>query len=171
MKTKTIKIYNYSELSDQAQENAFSKWLEHSEFLWHSDYRNSLKSFTRNFDCIRLVDWNVSENDYNFRLYDTELSYDNYYVNSDKKTLLEIANSNEYNLTGFSADFLFHDVIKKEKENILKMNKDDLIEFFRDIYRNFFSGWSSDIAHSFSLEYFEENDANENEYLENGEIA
>lgn len=171
MKTKTIKIYDYSELSDQAKENAYSKWLEHSEFFWHADYRDSLESFTRNFYCIKLVNWNVSENDYNFRLHDTELSYDSYYVNCDKKTLLEIAYSIDYFSTGFCADYLFHYAIKKETENILKMNKEELIEFFHDIYRYFFNGWSNDIAHSFSLEHFEESYANENEYLENGEIA
>lgn len=171
MKTKTINVFEYNELSDEAKENAYSNWLKHADFGWNEEYRNSLKHFDKSFTCIKLTSWSVDDSNYNFKLYETNDIYTPEGVIIDKNTLHEIANMKEYIPTGFCADYLFHDAITKRKHEIPELNESNFKEFFREIYNDFFHGWSKDIYESFTIEYFQEFHADDHEYLENGEIA
>lgn len=46
MKTRTINIYEFSELSDTAKETALSDFRDDGEFFWWSDWEKSLKEFS-----------------------------------------------------------------------------------------------------------------------------
>jgi hypothetical protein len=47
MKTKTINLYSFSELSKEAQQTAYNEWLNDGVFYgWHSENAQTLKAFT-----------------------------------------------------------------------------------------------------------------------------
>lgn len=170
MKTKTNKVFKYNELSEKAKENAYSNWLESFDCEdSNSEYVKALKMFTHSFYCIKLVDWSVDTNDYTFRLHDTEQMYSNYFRQKDKMEMIEMLNDPNF-LENFTGNHWFFNAMNEKKDKIISMDREEFYEFFFDIYREFFSGWSSDISNSFSIDNFEEFYAY-HEYLENGEIA
>ena len=45
MRTETINIYKFNELSDSAKENAISNWRNHGDYAWTDEWMDSLKTF------------------------------------------------------------------------------------------------------------------------------
>lgn len=60
MKTKTIKVYTLDELSQEAQEKAYNKWLEHHEYYWADENTDTLKEFEKAFR-ISLKNWSIGD--------------------------------------------------------------------------------------------------------------
>ena len=72
MKTKTIKIYSASELSEDAQQRAYENWLQTAEYGWGEENRQTLEAFekifpidVKNFDYSNRSDinWKFTETD------------------------------------------------------------------------------------------------------------
>lgn len=51
MKTKTIKLYEFNELSEKAKQTALDTWSEGREYFGSSDAINSLQKFAEHFNC------------------------------------------------------------------------------------------------------------------------
>lgn len=49
MKTKTIEVYSFSELSDKAKKRAIEKRRDDQEYYWHDENVKSLKAFCDSF--------------------------------------------------------------------------------------------------------------------------
>lgn len=56
MKTKTINVYSYAELSDKAKERAWLDSLQHFEYAWADDNAASLKGFENTFP-LKIKHW------------------------------------------------------------------------------------------------------------------
>jgi len=62
MKTKTINIYSYSELSKEAKEKALQKYREYNqEIFWQEEMLESLKGLFKNCSGISLKDYSLGE--------------------------------------------------------------------------------------------------------------
>lgn len=64
MRTETIKIFKFSELSERAQRRAFEESPDFSS-EWGSDYRATLAAFEDVFD-IKVYRWNVDDYGHNY---------------------------------------------------------------------------------------------------------
>lgn len=75
MRQETIikNIYKFEELSEEAQENAYSSWLDGFEYFWSKENSDSLKVFCDLFN-IKLKNWSYGGNnsfvDWEFNLED-----------------------------------------------------------------------------------------------------
>lgn len=58
MKTVTINIYTFDELSEKAKDRAREWWRETMEFSWGEESLESIKTFCDHFD-VTLKDWSV----------------------------------------------------------------------------------------------------------------
>lgn len=56
MRTEQIKIFTITELSEDAQDYAYQKWLSHNEYPWHDENRGSLDKFEKIFP-IKVKNW------------------------------------------------------------------------------------------------------------------
>lgn len=56
MKEITIQAFEITELSERAKERAYSKWLEHHEYFWAAENKDSLKKFAEIFP-VKIRDW------------------------------------------------------------------------------------------------------------------
>ena len=62
MKTKTINIYSYAELSEEAKENALQNYRgKHNEIFWQEEILESLKGLFKNCSDISLKDYSLGE--------------------------------------------------------------------------------------------------------------
>lgn len=62
MKTKTINIYQFSELSDEAKEFAIQQYREgNTEIFWANETLQSLKGLFENCNGVSLKDWSLGE--------------------------------------------------------------------------------------------------------------
>lgn len=65
MKTKTIQIYTFDELSDKAKDKAYYKWLESIDYYWHDENVNSLQAFCKVIGISdRHIDYEYGHRDY-----------------------------------------------------------------------------------------------------------
>ena len=61
MKTITINLYSFNELSNEAKEKALQNWNENNSYFWSDDAIKSLKKFAEHFNCEvknYSIDWN-----------------------------------------------------------------------------------------------------------------
>jgi len=62
MKTKTISIYEFSELSQEAKEHAIEQYREgNTEIFWASEILESLKGLFENCSGVKLKDYSLGE--------------------------------------------------------------------------------------------------------------
>jgi hypothetical protein len=59
MRTETINVYSFDELSDEAKDKARSKYRENCDFHWSDECKDSINAFCDHFG-IRLTAWSVS---------------------------------------------------------------------------------------------------------------
>lgn len=182
---KTVAIFTYNELSDEAKEFAYKKWLDSErEFYFGNDWLTSIKKGLDHFD-FRLNDWQI---DYYcaskgfFRLitgHDREVikltgielkdyilgSYPVYYDLYTPNKLVEVFEGNAP-FTGMCYDEEFLQPIKdflKEPYNIT------FFELMKLAVKAALKGLENDYEYSQSKEYFEqEAESNEYEYFING---
>jgi hypothetical protein len=58
MRQKTINVYKFDELSDEAKERALSIYSMECTYAWGNEAMDSLKAFISHFNC-ELKDWEV----------------------------------------------------------------------------------------------------------------
>jgi hypothetical protein len=62
MRTKTIKIYSFNELSEEAKENALREYRDNNtEIFWESETLESLKGLFENCNGVSLKDYSLGE--------------------------------------------------------------------------------------------------------------
>lgn len=82
MRTKTITLYSFSELSEEAQQAAIDNWRSHGfDDVWGGEWRGSLNAFA-NALYITVKDWEVSPYGNSFVNFRYENS-DWHYLNTD----------------------------------------------------------------------------------------
>ena len=175
MKTIEINAYEFSELNDEAKEEAYNTWLSNGDYYWFNENDSTLKEFCRFFD--------ITVDNYKYDTvisdYSMKTDYDNEELSVDEQ--LKILKSNYENmknnaryggsegceLTGFCMD----EVILQPVRTIID-NKGAFSSYYDTMETcldDFFEACVSDYAHCTSIEYFEELcDINDWYFTENG---
>lgn len=60
MRIKEIKLYKFSELSEDAKERVISAWHDNDEYFWGDENKESLKAFCDTFN-IKVRDWSYGD--------------------------------------------------------------------------------------------------------------
>ena len=194
MREITVKLYEFSELSEEARRRA---WMDHvdnlHEFGWDSEYRATLDAFCKAFDVLT-VEYDVNENAFDFEFslayepiyymeplrfarfiwnqYAHQIQRGKYYgkIARDGRHVFRHSKTTvEYScpFTGFMADM----AITGPVWDCIHYKKeytcyDQLIE---DCLTAFFEEWRDGMEYETSMECFEEYcDANELEFYETG---
>lgn len=159
MRTATLSIYKFSELSDTAKEAAIEHARENNWFgnAWDDESRQSIQTFCEHFN-ITLKDWSVG-------------AYSPIYYthNAENKHFrgLKLRDISPDNCpTGYCLDFTlwgtFHQVFKKTGDAKLAFDA-AIDEAFKD--------WRNDMESQLSNEYISEHlEINEYEFTEQGEF-
>lgn len=173
MRTETveIKIFSYDELSDDAKENVRQNFMSHG-YDWSDDALQSLKDMAEHFG------GRVS--DYSIDWFGTTHSWARIDMpEMDKEDIQDLLNElGEYNpetlkgtgeckLTGYCADEWLIDAFRKD----FFAGETDLNELMQSAFENWLTHCQSDCEYQFSDEAMKETcEANEYEFLENGEM-
>lgn len=193
MKTRTINIYEFSELSEGAKENALRQYREsQTEVFWMDKTIQSLKSLFENCNGISLKDWSLGEYQSWIRV---EFTNDEVEKFSGKRAMAWIENNLLSNIrisyygnkrkelrqygkyyyaglikpcpfTGYCADDdLLDDLLKEIKSGTdLKTAFEGLASIVQKIIQN---EWEYQQSEEYIAEYFE---ANEYKFDEDGNI-
>ena len=158
MRTQTINIYTFDELSDMAKEKARDWYRDSMEYFWWNESLDSIKAFADTF--------RVSIKDYSIGLYDHS------YIDTDAENAnfrgLKLKNvDREAMPTGYGLDCAlwqtFHDEFKRTGDALRAFNK-AIDAAVAEIV--------ADIEYQYTDESVDENILiNEYEFLENGERA
>ena len=65
IETKTYEVYQFHELTKEAQVKAHSHWVEHFDYTWSEENRNTLQAFERVFK-IKVEKWSYDSCTYNY---------------------------------------------------------------------------------------------------------
>ena len=157
---QTITVYEFSELSEKAQENALNDQYAFEcqmEFCWNKDYEKTMREYCDLFR-VSVNNWSVDiYHGYSFRM-----TWD-----GDEMSVNDIVESiDENGLTGFSADF---DIISYISENASKAK--DSTELLHGAFSAFFEAWKSDMEYTLSRDAIIDSiNINEYTFLESGEM-
>jgi hypothetical protein len=187
MKTKTIEVYSYDELSPKAQQYAREEWISTEQYPWGSENEAVLTEFARIFP-VRITDWAYGEynshanfelmedrdirelsgirllkylwNNYRKHLY-TGKYYPGHNIGRTSKIILE-----ENTLTGY---YIGHEILSPIFEFMSKPDK----RTFEDLLQECLDAWvyacGRDVEYHFSNESTENNiRLNDYEFDENG---
>lgn len=176
MKQVTINLYEYSELNDQAKENAYNEWLKNAYYFASTDNKDTLIKFCDIFG-VKMEKW-----EYDISSYDFDFHIQNDYLENLKgEKLLSFLRENFFdyindydscNLTGYYLDL---DILKPMYDFLSDYNDDmneiTYKELVHNCLENFFKSCTLDCECYFSKENFEElSEINEWIYNEYGKI-
>ena len=160
MRTETITLYQFDELSDDAKEKAL-EWLRQAqEYPWFDESMDSCKAFCEVFG-VSVKDWSLGGYRYSFVNTDASPSH---FRGFTLKDALRLTDSS---LTGYCLDYdltqAFYDSFKQSG---------DAYEAFTDALQAFCLAVEKDIEYTFSNEALAEwGQCNGYEFLESGEKA
>lgn len=197
MREITVKIYQFSELSEKAQRRAWMNYAGNlGECALNSEYRAALEAFCKAFDIV-YIDYDINENAFTFDFslgfepaynmdplrfarfiwnqYAHQIQRGKYYgkISHDGRHVYRYSKATiEYTccFTGFCADLALTGPVW----DCIHYKKeytcfDQLIE---DCLTAFFEEWRNDMEYETSFEYFEELCAANNwEFYETGELV
>jgi hypothetical protein len=157
MRTETIEIYSFDELSDKAKEKAREWYRSNCEFHWLDESKESINAFCDHFG-IRLTNWNVSP-------YCTP-DYSAEYFNSHFRGLKLKDFSRDHMPTGYFLDCtLWMTFFDQFKATGCAKNA-----FDSALWAGFIA-WRDDMESQLSDDYIDEHmQINEYEFTKNGEI-
>jgi hypothetical protein len=187
MKTVTLEIYEYSELSQDAKDRAYQKWVDGREYFWDDDSRRSIEWLKEKIWWGKLRDWEYSQDGYRFSVYPVEIreweeeltGYRLYkwVMNNTEmiqlKYLTHKSHTPRYSKfqTQLNSDGYWLSAVGMEVLNSWRPSPDDTLEdYLNEIYEKVFQALRDDCEHSFSREYFEEHDAHQVDYYKNGDV-
>jgi len=159
MRTETINLYSFTELSEKAKETVLENYRSSGvDYVWMDEYKDSLSAFADYFG-VKIKDYSISTCSYSYIKCDAENG------NFRGKKLSSF--DRDYIPTGFCADcdlwMSFYDSFKQSG---------DAKSAFDDAIDSFVKAWVNDMEHQESDEYIIENiEANEYEFTENGSLA
>jgi len=177
MKTKTINLYEFSELSDEAKQTALNNNANTSEYFWGDDAIKSLEKFMEHFNCSLTrysIDW--------FEKYRNEIKIDipDYMENISVKELRGYIKSmgkfnpktkrglGECKFTGYCADEDAADGARKAFFG----GERNLYDILYAGYKEWYRVANTDYEFQLSEEGFSEHcDANDYEFNEDGTRA
>lgn len=157
MRTETINVCSFDELSDEAKERARSRYRENFDYPWWSDVQSSLKAFCDEFG-VSVLDYSIGDARREFIRTDA--------TNANFKGM-KIKNFDRESMpTGFCFDsdlrYTFADVFSKHGDALGAFN--DALEAFMRSVRN-------DVEYQYSDEAVDESiRCNGFEFTENGDI-
>jgi hypothetical protein len=158
MRTATIEIYKFDELSDAAKEKARDWWRDGFEYSWNDESLESIKAFCKHFS-VRLTQYEIGA----YCPYSYSTNADNSHFRGMK--LRDF--NREHNPTGFCLDYplwsTFYDQFKKTGD--AKHAFDAALDAgFREL--------RDDIEYQLSDEAIDENiSINEYEFYDDGRLA
>jgi hypothetical protein len=157
MRTETIEVYLFAELSDKAKEKAREWYRSNCEFHWIDESKESINAFCDHFG-IRLTNWNVSP-------YCTP-DYSAEYFNSHFRGLKLKDFSRDHMPTGYFLDCtLWMTFFDQFKATGCAKNAFDAA-----LWAGFIA-WRDDMESQVSDDYIDEHmQINEYEFTENGKI-
>ena len=157
MRTDTIEIYSFNELSDKAKENARNWWRSHCDFHWTDESQDSINTFCSHFG-IKLTQFSVSP-------YQTP-DYNAEYFNSHFRGLKLRDFDRDYMPTGYWLDYPLWSTFYDQFKSTGCAKK----AFDAALWQGFL-GWRNDMESQLSDEYIDEHlMLNEYEFTENGKI-
>lgn len=168
MRTKTITLYSYDELTPEAQEKACEAYRSNGmDYHWSSEWRDSLRGFLGAFP-VNLKNWSVSTCGQTWFKYAM--------MNDDEADLTGQALADilpvlgeECPFTGYCGDESF---LAPYRAFMLKPDERSYSELMSDCLDSGFNDWQADMEHQESDEYIVDFlQANEYEFLEDGTIA
>lgn len=199
MRTETIErtVYKLDELSERAQERAHEKYLEHADYPWSSENKESLEEFERLFP-VKITDWDygyrnyisfhlsgldydeVEEftgvrlatwlyNQFNWTLYSPKIYYlpGSNYSKKRKSRFQRV--EDEYIFTGYHADY---PLVKPIIDFINKPDGRNLYDVMNDCLYGWVYSCRDDYESTLEFEYFKDAvEANEWEFDEDGNMA
>jgi hypothetical protein len=153
MKTQTINLYTFEELSDDAKENARNWFKNNHDYGWHSESRDSVTAFCDHFG-VTVKDWSLDP----FCPYDYEIDAENYHFRGRKLRQFK----RDHMPTGYCLDcdpwMTFYDEFKKTGD--AKRSFDKALDAG-------FKAWRADIEY-----YIDESIiVNEYQFTESGEFC
>lgn len=157
MRTETINIYSFDELSDDAKDKAREKYRANCDFSWSKESKESINAFCDHFG-VRLTQWNVGP-------YSTP-DYTAEHFNSHFRGLKIKDFKRDHMPTGYCLDcdlwMTFYDEFKATGSAKKAFDK--------ALWAGFI-GWRNDMESQLSDEYIDEYMMmNEYEFTENGEM-
>ena len=161
MRTESITIYQYQELTSSAQAKARDYFAVNMEYPWFTESIDSIKCFCNEFG-VKINDYRIDPEDYRGSYVKTDADNSNFrgYTLKEAKALTE-SNGNGY-CVYFDCINTFYDEFKR--------TKDAKGAFFAAIEAAI-SSINSDIEYQYSKEAIEEMiDANAYEFTENGDL-
>ena len=176
MKTRTINVYEFSELSEEAKQTALENNANDAEYFWGDDAIKSLEGFMEHFNCSLSrysIDWNekyrneikIDIPDYMNDISVKELKQ---YINSmgsfNKKTL---AGLGDCKFTGYCMDESACDGARKA----FFKGERDLYTILYAGYESWYEDCNKDFEFQLSMEgYSEHCEANGYEFDEDGNM-
>lgn len=161
MRQETINIYQYHELTEEAQQYAIEKWRDVGEYFWMDEGMASIKAFCNHYG-VSLKDWSLSPYAYSYITTDA----DGHHFRGI--TLKQVEREKDLMPTGYCVDCtLFLTMYEAMKEN-----GGNALEAFRTAIEAGKNDLISDMEYQDSNVYIAEHiEANGFEFLENGAIA
>jgi len=186
MRLEQVKVYEFSELSEEIRENVIENWRNDETFFWGDEWVESLETFSDWFG-ITIKNYSAGEygrNHVNFSFEYDEGSYfydfKNSYVRSDTQGIrlfkmlfnqysIDSLLNNDCYLTGYIADEKLlepiREFIKKPKTN------KTFYELIDDCFWIWLNGFQADYDYWLSEEsIIQDIESNEYSFLVNGEI-
>jgi len=161
MKTATIEIFTFEELSESAKEAARNAWRYDADWAWADDWWHSVQEFSKIAPIkVTSVDYVRAEFEGGWDIYPTaaeELSGLRAWKWLQNNGWFDLANKNamgECTLTGFCGDCDLFDPIEKYARDPL--NVPPLIDLFSDCIYSWVFAARRDYEHSQSDEYIDE---------------
>ena len=189
--SKCVNLYKLEELSEEAQERAYNKFLEKNYYIWDEENREVIKAFERVFD-VNVKDWEYDEYRYRFRLvfpnddkrlelygeklsklimncYWEHLFVGKVYYKNKRRRRSRILKTSDCVLTGYIGDdFILKPIYEFLRKPDKYTNFEDLMN---DCVDSFFSYCQKDLEYYNSYANFEDvSKSNDLEYLENGDF-
>ena len=141
MRQETINIYSFDDLDEYAKEKARDWFRSVSDYPWHDECLESVKTFCKYFG-VKLTDWSVGADIYNFR---TDAENNNFRGHKLREF------TRDHMPTGYCLDYAlwstFYDSFKRTG---------DAKDAFDDALRAAFKDWSADVEYYFSDEAIDE---------------
>lgn len=164
MRTETIEIFTFEELSEKAKQTAIENFREHQELFWGDEWIESLKLFCDKFG-IELCDWSYGF--YEGARISYNIEYLEYGIDFtfDHETLKRMGLEEECPFTGYCADedLLARIRTIKEGENPLRIN------ILQACLNSWLAGFNADIESQQSDDYIADHiSANEYEFTIDG---
>lgn len=190
--TRTYDIYQFHELSSEAQSTAYNEWLQHFEYAWSSENRTTMKRFEEIFN-ITVNDWSYDNCTYNYRFtshYSGEeeelngirllkyLTNHYWYIlfpaktywmkNYQKNRKSRIFVQADCVLTGYCADY---DILQPIYDFLKSPDNTTLYDLIDKCLKSFFKCCRDDVKYQTSEEAFIENcTANDYDFFSDGKI-